>query len=401
MLNKTSLRLPLLSLGLSLLFAGWIACKPAADKDGTAAAPGADTAASSQTATPGSQPAAPGQTSAGAAGSAGSATSAQPGNPANPANPMNPAAPANPADAKPVLGKDLPAVVAKVDGKTITREDLLQASQAVQIRLAQQGRPVTPTMGFYRQVLDEIVGIVLLQQDAKASGVTATDQEVQQQLTHRKSVFPNEEAYKQALAKAGLTETKLREQTRDQIAVQKYLQNRFAQAGNVSDQATREFYDKNKAQIQAPERVHVRHILIRVDEKAPAADKQKARQKAEDVLKRLQAGEDFAKLAQENSDDPGSKVQGGDLGWMVKGQTVPSFEQAAFALKKPNDLSPVVESQFGFHIIQLLDHQAPGAIPYEQVKPRITQLLQQQQAQQQLAARVRELRSKAKVEVFL
>jgi len=316
--------------------------------------------------------------------------------------PAAPANPANPADAKPVLPKDLPAVVAKVDGKPITRDDLLQASQAVQIRLAQQGRPITPTVGFYRQVLDEIVGIALLQEDAKTSGVTASDQEVQQQLTQRKSVFPDEATYKKALAKAGLTEEKLRQQTRDQISVQKYLQSRLAQAGNVSDQATREFYDKNKAQMQAPERVHVRHILIGTGEKASPADKQKARQKAEDVLKRLQAGEDFAKLAQENSDDPGSKIRGGDLGWLVKGQNVPpAFEKAAFALTKPNELSPVVESPFGYHVIQFVERQASGPIPYEQVKPRIAQLLQQQQAQQQLAARVRELRSKAKVEVFL
>jgi len=387
MSNKTSLRLPLISLGLSFLLAGWMACKPAADKpEDTAAAPGADKTAASQTATPGSQPA-PGQPAAGGEGMS---------TPAAPANP------ANPADAKPVLPKDLPAVVAKVDGKPITRDDLLQASQAVQIRLAQQGRPITPTVGFYRQVLDEIVGIALLQEDAKTSGVTASDQEVQQQLTQRKSVFPDEATYKKALAKAGLTEEKLRQQTRDQISVQKYLQSRLAQAGNVSDQATREFYDKNKAQMQAPERVHVRHILIGTGEKASPADKQKARQKAEDVLKRLQAGEDFAKLAQENSDDPGSKIRGGDLGWLVKGQNVPpAFEKAAFALTKPNELSPVVESPFGYHVIQFVERQASGPIPYEQVKPRIAQLLQQQQAQQQLAARVRELRSKAKVEVFL
>jgi peptidyl-prolyl cis-trans isomerase C len=385
MSNKTSLRLPLISLGLSLLLIGWLACKPAADKEGTAAAPGADKTAASQTATPGSQPAAPGQPPA----AGGTST------------PASPAAPINPADAKPVLPKDLPAVVAKVDDKPITRDDLLQASQAVQIQLAQRGRPATPTVGFYRQVLDEIVGIALLQKDAKASGMTASDQEVQQALAQRKSIFPDEKTYKQALAKAGLTEEKLRQQTSDQIAVQKYLRNRFAQAANVSDQAVREFYDKNKAQMQAPERVHVRHILVAVNEKAPAADKQKARQKADDLLKRLQAGEDFAKLAQENSDDAGSKLQGGDVGWVVQGKMVPTFEKASFALTKPNQLSPVVESPFGYHIIQFIERQAAGAIPYEQVKPRIAQLLQQQQAQQQLAARVRELRSKAKVEVFL
>ena len=385
MLKKTSLRLPLLALGISLLL-GWTACKPTTKKDGTATAPGADgtTASQTRTATPGS-PGTPGQ-------SPGGATSTQPANPANPANP---------ADAKPMVAKDLPAVVAKINEKTVTREDLLQASQAVQVRLAQEGRPVTPTVGFYRQVLDEVIGIVLLQQDANAAGMTATDQEIQQQVAQRKGAFPDEKTYKEALAKAGLTEEKLRQQTRDQIAVQKYLQNRFAQAGNVTDQATREFYDKNKAKIQAPERVRVRHILIRFDPKGAPADKEKAREKAANLLKRAQEGEDFAKLASEHSEDPGSKAQGGELGWVTQGQTVPTFEQAAFALKKPNDLSPVVESQFGFHIIQLQEKQASGTLPYEQVKERIGQLLKQQQAQQQLATRVRELRSKAKVEVFL
>lgn len=381
MVKKTSLRLPLLALGISLLL-GWTACKPAADKEGTDATPGAEDTAASGTAAPGS-PAAPGQPPV---GTPGGATSTQP---------------ANPADAKPMNAKDLPAIVAKIDGREVTRDELLQASQAVQMRLAQQGRPVTPTVGFYRQVLDEVIGLVLLQKDAKASGVTATDQEVQQQISARKSAFPDEAAYKKALAEAGLTEEKFRQQASDQIAVQKYLQNRFAQAGNVTDQATREFYDKNKAKIQAPERVRVRHILVRFDPKGSPADKEKAREKAANILKRAQDGEDFAKLAAEYSEDPGSKAQGGDLGWVTQGQTVPTFEQAAFALKKPNDLSPVVESQFGFHIIQMQEHQDAGTLPYEQVKGRIGELLQQQQAQQQLAARVRELRSKAKVEVFL
>lgn len=375
--KKTSLRMPLLSLGLSLLLAGWMACKPAADKAGTAGTPSADSTAAGTTAT--GSPAAPGQLPGGAASTK----------------------PANPADAKPMDAKALPAVVAKVDGRSVSREDLLQAAQAVQIRLAQQGQPVTPTVGFYRQVLDEVVGVLLLQKDAKASGVTATEQEIEQQLAVRKRNFPDEATFKKALAKAGLTEAKLRQQTSDQIAVQKYLQSRMAQAGGVTEQATREFYEKNKAKIQAPERLRVRHILVQFNPQGAPAEKEKARQKAADLLKRAQAGEDFAKLATENSEDPSSRAQGGELGWMAKGQTPPPFEQAAFALKKPNDLSPVVESQLGFHIIQLEEHAAEGTLPYDQVKERIGQLIQQQQAQQQLAARVRELRSKSKVEVFL
>jgi peptidyl-prolyl cis-trans isomerase C len=390
MLNKTSLRRSLLSLGLSLLLAGWVACKPAADKEETAAKDAGATAATpGQTDAPGSQPAgvsapgssAPGQTA--------------PGQPAGGATTS-----ANP-NAKPLAPKDLPAVVAKVNGENIKKEDLLQGAQAVQIRLAQEGRPAVPSVEFYREVLNQIIGIALLQQDAKAQGVTATDQEIQQQLAQRKSAFPTEDAFKQALAQAGLTEQKLRDQTRDAIAVQKYIQSRLAKSGAATEQATRDFYDKNKAQIQAPERVHVRHILIRVDPKATAAAKQDARQKAETLLKRIQAGEDFAKLAAENSDDPGSKVRGGDLGFVAKGQAPPPFEAATFALTKPNQLSPVVETPAGYHIIQFVERQPAGAIPYEQVKARIGQLIQQQQGQQQLADRVRELRGKAKIEVFL
>jgi len=169
----------------------------------------------------------------------------------------------------------------------------------------------------------------------------------------------------------------------------------------VSDQATRDFYEKNKEKIRTPERLHLRHILIRVDPKAPAADKAKAKQKAEDLLNRLQAGEDFAQLATASSEDPGTKVRGGDLGWISKGQTPPQFENAAFALTKPNQLSGVVESPFGFHIIQLLERQPAGALPYDQVKERIGNMLKEQQAQQQVEARVRELRAKSKVEVYI
>jgi parvulin-like peptidyl-prolyl isomerase len=187
----------------------------------------------------------------------------------------------------------------------------------------------------------------------------------------------------------------------DQIAVQKYLKGQFDQIPAVTDQATRDFYEKNKAQMQQPEQRHLRHILVRTQANASPADKQQARQKADGLRERLEAGEDFAKLAAESSDDPGSKGNGGDLGWIGRGQTVPTFEKAAYALTRPDELSPVVESPFGYHIIQFVERKAPETVPYEQVKDRIALLLKQQQSQQQVAARIRELRDKAKVEIFI
>lgn len=369
--NLTPHRL-LLTLGLALLLAGWIACKAAPEKEEATASDAKQNVPAQATTAPGS-PAA-GLTAAGTA----TAESAN----------------------TPLQVNDLPAVVAKVNGRPIRKEELLQAGQVVQVQLTRTGQPRTPSADFYRQVLNELIAIALLQEDAKAQGITASEQEIQRQIDARKRSFPNAEEYERALAQRGITEQTLRQQVRDQISVQKYIQTRLVRATNVSEQATRDFYEKNKAKISMPERLHLRHILVKAGDNTPAG-KAAARPKAEGLLKRLQAGEDFAKLARENSDDRGSKPQGGDLGWLARGQTDPPFEKAAFALTKPNEISPVVESSFGFHIIQLLERQQAGVAPYEEVKERLSKMLQQQQAQRQVEARVRQLRAKNKVEVFL
>jgi parvulin-like peptidyl-prolyl isomerase len=169
----------------------------------------------------------------------------------------------------------------------------------------------------------------------------------------------------------------------------------------VSDVEVKAFYDKNQEQMKRPERVHVRHVLVKVDKGATAEAKQKARAKADDVLAKAKGGADFAKLASESSDDPGSKQHGGDLSWVARGQTVPPFEAAAFALKKPNDLSPVVETEYGYHVIQLLAHEDAGVVPLAEVKDRIAEFLKQQQQQSKVQDHLKALKAKGKVEVFI
>lgn len=381
MFQKIPYRMTLLSLGLALVLAGATACKQGTDTEEAASA---ETSATEQAPTPG--------------GPATATPGAEPSGTPPPVAGLSPEALAGAGE--PAVSPDkMPEVVATVNGQDIRKDDLLKGAQLVQLRMAQGGRPVPASAALYKNVLDELIAIALLTQDAKAQGVQASDAEIQQYLNARKQNFPDEAAYKKALADNGITEAMLRAQAKEQLSVQKYVATKVTQDIQVPDQATRDFYEKNKDKITMPERVHLRHILIRTD--APGTDKQAARQKADGLLKRLQGGEDFAKLAQESSDDPGSKARGGDLSWVARGQTVPPFEQAAFALKNPNDLSPVVESQFGFHIIQLLERQAPSQIPYEQAKPRLEGMLKQQQTEQRVAAKVQELRQKAKVEVFI
>jgi peptidyl-prolyl cis-trans isomerase C len=371
----------ILALGLAVLLTGALACKPAPESEegDPATATSGEAASSSSPASPSSP--------------AGTASSAQPGAPGAAAQPGN----------EPALSPDkLPAVVAKVNGQEIKKEDLLKALQVAQMQLAQMGRlpQGAPPAAFYREVLNNLVAQKLLQQEAKKQGITANDQEIDQQIANVKRQFPSEQDFQKALASQGITEASLRQEARDNIAFQKFLRNSVAK-GQVTEQEARAFYDQNQDKMQQPERVHVRHILVKVDEKAPAADKAKAREKAEGLLARVKGGEDFAKVAQEASDDKGSGARGGDLSWVARGQTVPPFENAAFSLKNPNDMTGIVETSFGYHFIQLLERKAASTVPFEQAKGQIQQMLQQQQTQKQMEAQVNALKAKGKVEVFL
>lgn len=373
----------ILALGLAVLLTGALACKPAPESEegDLAATTSGESASSPSSATSPSSP-------------AGTASSAQPGAPGAAAQPGN----------EPALSPDkLPAVVAKVNGQEIKKEDLLKALQVAQMQLAQMGRlpQGAPPAAFYREVLNNLVAQKLLQQEAKKQGITANDQEIDQQIASVKRQFPSEQDFQKALASQGITEASLRQEARDNIAFQKFLRNNVLAKGQVTEQEARTFYDQNQDKMQQPERVHVRHILVKVDAKAPAADKAKAKEKAEALLARVKGGEDFAKVAQEASDDKGSGARGGDLSWVARGQTVPPFENAAFALKNPNEMTGIVETSFGYHFIQLLERQAASTVPFEQAKGQIQQMLQQQQQQKQMEAQVNALKAKGKVEVFL
>ena len=143
----------------------------------------------------------------------------------------------------------------------------------------------------------------------------------------------------------------------------------FGQSAQISDNDLRRRYQDNLDSYRTPERVQVRHILIKTTG-VPKEEVPKLKAKAEDLLKQLKSGADFAALATKNSDDPGSAQKGGDLGWIVKGQTVPDFEKAAFSLK-PKEISGVITTEYGFHIIQVLDHQAAHVQGFDEVKPQL------------------------------
>ena len=142
-------------------------------------------------------------------------------------------------------------------------------------------------------------------------------------------------------------------------------------AGSSVDDATlRKLYDEQKAHYVTAEQRLASHILVKVDKNADAAAQKAALAKAEDIAKEAKSGKDFAALAKADSDDPGSKAQGGDLGWLEKGVTDPAFESALFALKK-GEISDPVKSEEGYHIIQLRDVRAEKVRGFDEVKAEL------------------------------
>ncbi|HTH52506.1 MAG TPA: peptidylprolyl isomerase [Edaphobacter sp.] len=145
----------------------------------------------------------------------------------------------------------------------------------------------------------------------------------------------------------------------------------------ISDADVQAYYSQHQAQYQEKEQVKVRHILISVPTGADSKTDAAAKTKAEDLLKQIKGGADFADLAKKNSDDPGSKPAGGELGWLNRGQTVPEFDKTAFSLDK-GKTSDVIKTQFGYHILQVEDKKSAHLRPLDEVKSEIVPILEQQ-----------------------
>ncbi|MGD1093138.1 MAG: peptidyl-prolyl cis-trans isomerase [Bryobacteraceae bacterium] len=133
----------------------------------------------------------------------------------------------------------------------------------------------------------------------------------------------------------------------------------------ISDAQLRAAYSANMDNFRMPERVKVRHILVKTTDKSDA-DKKQALAKANDILKQVKSGGNFPDLVKKYSDDTGTKDQGGEM-WIVRGQTVPEFEKEAFSLK-PSEISGIVSTEYGYHIIQVLEKESPHVKPFDEVK---------------------------------
>ena len=185
----------------------------------------------------------------------------------------------------------------------------------------------------------------------------------------------------------------------DSLLSNLYLEQQIGDKVTVSEEETKAYYDEHINEFTTPEMIKARHILVKVDPSAPEDEKKQAYQKAEGILKQVQDGADFAKLATELSDDSHTQSKGGDLGFFSRGKIVKPFEDIAFEMK-PGETSGIVETQFGYHIIRVEERKAETLHSYDSMKERIHQRLLQQKKSTQVTDFIDKAMQDAKAELY-
>jgi len=251
--------------------------------------------------------------------------------------------------------KVLDKIVAVVDNEIILQSELnfQVASVAAQRHLNPNDEKLK------REVLNKMIEEKLVYAKAKLDSIQVTDAEVNTQLENQINYFIQQYGSKEKLEKTygmpiSRIKRKLRDDTRKNLMAQRLKQEKFGKI-EVTKRDVQEFFENYRDSLgQIPEKFDISHIFI--NPKASAKAKKKARDFAQALLDSIKHGASFDSLARKYSDDPGSKAQGGDLGWVKRGVFYPAFEAAAFKLQK-GELSKVVESPVGFHIIQMIDRR--------------------------------------------
>ena len=292
---------------------------------------------------------------------------------------------------------ELPAVVARVNDEKIERWEVEAAVR--EITLANlHPLPQAERDELIRTVLDRIIDHHLAAQAARARGVAATEAELDADLREMRSEHANDRAFEERLATAGVSAEQLRHQRRLSLDMTKLV--RAATGAAISDAAINAYYRDNRDRFLLPEAVTASHILIRVNPDATAEQRAEARRKASGIRDQILGGADFGRTARDQSEDSGTALAGGLVGTFPRGQMDPAFEAAAFSVK-PGEISDLVETPYGFHIIRVDEHTAGRMQTLDDERADIRTLLTERAEQDGLSKAIEEARRTAKIEIYI
>jgi len=291
--------------------------------------------------------------------------------------------------------------VATVNGVVITQSDFDREVKEIQQRFTRMGKPVNSDQlqALKSEILESLIDRELLFQESKKNDIKIDETVINTQLDSIKKQFPSNEDFKKALSRMDISEAALTSQIRRELAINQFIAKQLADKITIPDKDIKGFYDDNPKAFIKPGQIRASHILIKVDPQAGESKKTEARKKLEEIQDKIKKGGDFAALAKEFSQCP-SSASGGDLGFFGRGQMAKPFEDAAFSLE-PGEVSGIVETNFGYHIIKLTEKKPGETVAYKDAKEKIQQYLKQMKLQEELTVYTEELEKKGKVERFM
>ncbi|MFP4193932.1 MAG: peptidylprolyl isomerase [Desulfobacterales bacterium] len=292
-------------------------------------------------------------------------------------------------------GKKGNKYVAVVNGVEISSQKLERIVDLFKARYGGSGAQIGDQQlsQIRKTILDNLIDQQLLYQASMDEDIKVDSAEIRDEMDEIKNRFESEDQFQDHIGTMNYTEKDLEKEIRQSLAIKKLIEEKFEDSMSVTDEEIESFYEENKEQFEVPEKVRARHILIKSEDDD---DKAGAREKIREVKQRLEDGEDFSELARQYSDDP-SGESGGDLGYFSRGSMVKNFEEAAFELE-PGEVSDIVETRFGYHLIKLEDRKDKGIEPLADVRDSIREDLEQEKMMQKLEPYIESLKEKYPVE---
>ena len=295
-------------------------------------------------------------------------------------------------------------IVAVVNGEIILESQLEERGKVMFAEAKKDPDPVARKRreaSLRREVLDHLVDEELLSQQARELKIVVTPQDVDRMVDDvKKRNNLDDTTLVDALAQQGMDLVSYREVVKKQITRLRVLDVTVRARVSVTDEDVRRYYESNLKQLGADRKVRASHIFLGIPPEATAAEADQIRRRALELVQRARGGEDFAKLARENSQDTATRSEGGDLGYFGRGMLPPAVEEIVFSMA-PGEVRGPVRAERGFHVIKLVDRKDEKARPFEDVKEQIREQLMQQEMEKHTRTWLAEMRRKAHVAIRL
>lgn len=291
-------------------------------------------------------------------------------------------------------------VVARVNGKPVTAFELNEEFQEI-LPLAGSyhgGVSDEKIVEIREKALNSLIDKELQYQYALEKEVAVPSKEIESEVTNMEKRFGSSAKFKDALKKSGITRNELKEFIKKRLLAAKAKKQVVTDKAAISDGELKDYYEKNKGSFKRPVEFRASHILIGVDPAASKEEREKRLKLAKDILAKVRSGEDFAKLAMRYSTDQGSAPIGGDLGTFHKGMAEEAFEKAVLSLKV-GEISDIVETLYGYHIIMLTGMKPEAQLTFDEVKSEVRNKLEKKRADELYKKWIDALKAKAKIEI--